>query len=459
MKKAILSALPLLLSASVAISQTAQQSWDAIKNATAPVVAAPFQSMFDAPYRQPLADYGWEDGLEISPDGLNLYALYSPMDLIGYTNFFTSNLQLPICDLFANMNYMRPYAGTYGMDMVTNYFSCDSFSNIDILYAHRNSVADNFSPWQLSGIARPGLIEGGPSPLFSETNPNQVELFMFTGNGDIWMINNTTANPSGINNAIRLPSPINPDTNEFNADNAFISRINGDTVILIYEKYTDASVRTFMYTISNNTGVTWNAPQAITTITNSLGHIEHPCLSKDNNGQWWLYFSINYASIVRAQQTIAGNWDSWAAPETIITVGNALVLGEPTVTQNGDISFSVGYTNPGLNDTTDVYDLDPWFLPRKSGTGIEDKGLSLQMNVFPNPAANEININYALPTTSDVTIEVVNTIGDAQFLVVNEKQSAGAHSFKYNTEALPAGLYICKLKAGSYSANKVIVKQ
>lgn len=459
MKRTILPILSVLLISSSIISQTAQQSWDVIKNTAMPVVAAPFQAMFDAPYRQPLADYGWEDGLEISPDGLNLYALYSPMDLIGYTNFFANNLQLPLCDLFANMNYLRSYAGVYGMDMTTNYFSCDSFGNIDILYAHRNSVTDSFSTWQLSGIARAGLIEGGPSPLFSETNPNQVELFMFTGDGDTWMISNTTANPSGINNAVRLPSPINPDTNEFNADNAFVTRINGDTIILIYEKYTDPGVRTFMYVTSYNTGTTWNAPQTITSVTNNLGHIEHPCLYKDSDNQWWLYYSINYASIVRAQQTTPGNWDSWSAPETVITVGNALVLGEPTLTQNGDISFSLGYTNTGLNDTTDVYDLDPWFLPRKSGNGIEDKAINLQMNVFPNPASTEINITYVLPVSAAVSIEIVNSIGDVQLQVANEKETAGTHTLKYNTENLPAGLYICKIKAGSYSSNKIIVKQ
>ncbi len=381
------------------------------------------------------------------------------MDLIGYTDYFTSHLQLPLCDLFGNMNYLRPYANSYGMDMATNYFGCDSFGNIDIVYAHRNSVNDNFTSWQLSGIARAGLIEGGPSPLFSETNSNLVDLFMFTGNGDLWMINNTTANPTGINNAIRLPSPINPDSNEFNADNAFIERINGDTILLIYEKYTDPGLRTFMIATSYNTGNTWNAPQAITAITNTFGHIEHPHLYRDTNNVWWLYFSIDYTSIVRSQQSIPGNWDSWGTPETIITVGNTLVVGEPTLTQNGDISFSVGYMNSGLNDSTDVYDLDPWFLPRKSSTGINDKAFNLKMNVYPNPFTDEVNINYTINEASLVSIEIVNIMGERLQLIENEKESPGSHSFKYNTNTLAPGMYVCKLKVGGYSSNKIIIKQ
>lgn len=441
-------------------AQTAQQSWDSIKAVGVPVVAPAFQNEFNSPYRQPLADYGWEDGLEISRDGLHLYALYSPMDLIGWTNFFTANYQqLPLCAVFGNMNYLRSYAGTYNMDMTTNFFGCDSFANIDILYAHRNSVNDTFTAWELSGIGRPALIEGGPSALFSETNNNLVELFMFTGNGDIWMISNTTANPSGINNAVRLPAPINPDSNEFIADNAFVERINGDTVILVYEKYTDPNVRTFMVSISYNTGLTWNIPQAITTITNSLGHIEHPSFYRDGDNVWWLYFSINYAAIVRAQQTIPGNWNSWAGPDTIITLGNALVLGEPTVTQNGDISFSVGYSNSGLNDSTDVYDLDPWFLPRKTTTGINKNSHELELGVYPNPFCNEINVRFELPETCVVTVEIVNLLGETQQLFVNEKKVPGSHTYKLNTGTLANGFYICKLKAGNYCSNKVVVKQ
>lgn len=446
-------------------SQNSQHVWDSIKNITMPIVAPAFQNQFNAPYKQPLADYGWEDGLEISRDGLNLYALYSPMDFLSWQMFFTANLQLlPLCDLFGNMSYNRPYANTYGMDLVTNTIGCDSFAaNIDILYSHRNSQSDSFSTWQLSGIARANAIEGGPSPLFSETNANVVDLFMFTGNGDIWMINNTTANPSGINNANRLPTPINPDSNEFNADNAFIARVNGDTIILIYEKYTDPGLRVFMYTLSSNLGVTWNTPQTITTITNSLGHIEHPFLYKDNINQWWLYFSIDYSSIVRAKQNSIDNWDSWDTPEVIISKGNALSMGEPTVTQNGDISFSLAYINTVIVDSTDVYDLDPWFLPHKpTATTISDNNSNydyLKLNVYPNPFSKEINIEFRLSQECLVTIEIVNILGETmQILALNEKKNAGVNTIKYNNERLPSGVYICKIKAGNYLTNKTIVK-
>jgi len=440
-------------------AQNEKHVWDSIKSITAPVIAPAFQNEFDAPYKQPLADYGWEDGLQISRNGLQLYALYSPMDLFSWNNFIITHSTLPLCSLFANMSYLRNYANTYGMDMVTNPFACDSFGNIDILYAHRPTINDNFTTWQLSGIARGGLIEGSPAPLASETDTSKVDLFFFTGNGDMWMIQNTTNNPTGINTAIRLATPINPDSNEFNADNPFVERISGDTIILIYEKYTDASIRTFMYVLSNDMGLTWGSPQPITTITNSGGHIEHPHLYKDNSGEWWLYFSINYTDIVRSKQTIAGNWDSWGTPQVIISKGNASSIGEPSLTKNGDISFSLAYKNTIINDSTDVYDLDPWVLPRKKTTSVNINNYEISNNqpmlkIYPNPASFSATLQTSKIVTG-ATLLFYNLYGQ----MVKQIKNVSGQTITLYFDDLPNGLYFIRLTEDNktYTTEKLIL--
>ncbi len=424
-------------------AQSPAAVWDSIKNSTAPVIDPAFITVYDAAYRQPLADYGWEDGLHISPDGLNLYALYSPMDFLSWNLYFYTYPTSPLCNLFANMDFVRPYANNYGMDLSTNFFACDSFVNIDILYSHRNTLNDSFLTWQLSGIPRGGQWEAGPAPLYSETNPNVVDIFMFTGLGDIWMIRNTGLNPTGLPSAIRLPAPINPDSNEFIADNAFLEHISSDSIILIYEKYTDPEFRDFMFCISTDTGLTWSTPQVITTITNSLGHIEHPCLHKDTTNQWWLYFSIDYNVIVRSQQTLSGNWDSWATPQTIFSKGNALSIGEPTVTRNGDISFSLAYQNTVIGDTSDVYDLDPWILPAKTTTSIREEPDGLHVSVYPNPASDQITLAGLDPTKS-YNVSLINILGET---VTYQNLQPGERVI--NLESLTDGIYFLKVKGPS----------
>ena len=437
----------------VASAQSPQNVWDSIKANIIPIVLSPFDNEFEVPYKQPLADYGWEDGLHISPDGLHLYCLYSPSDFFSYLNFFSSNLNLPLCSLFGNMSYIRSYANTYAMDMTTNPFGCDSYAaNIDILYAQRNSIAESFVTWQLSGIARPFLQEGGPAPLVSETNPNALDLFMFTGDGDIWMMSNTSANPTGINSAIRLPPPINPEGAEFIVDNPSLTRLSGDTVIVVYEKYLDDNPRQFMYSISDNIGVSWSMPQAINSIDNSLGNIEHPFLHKDNLNQWWLYYSIGFTYISIAKQTISGNWDSWDTPEHIIHKGNAEGIGEPSLTNYGDISFSLVYKNNIINDATDVYDIDPWFLPINISTnslpniGFDNK---FELKIYPNPFSQSTTFesNYAL---KNATLYLYNSFGQ----LVRQIENISGQSFILERLDLRSGIYFIILA----DLNGVLIK-
>jgi hypothetical protein len=435
---------------SITNAQSTRYVWDSIKRSTMPVVLPAFVNQYNTPFKQPLASYGWEDGLQISPDGLNLYALYVPMDFISWQSFLVANPSLPICSTLCNMSFIRPYASTYGIDLVTNPFGCDSFPNVDIIYSHRNTVIDSFLTWQLSGIPRPGSIEGGPATLFSEADSSQLDLFCFTGIGDIWMIRNTTANPTGINNATRLPTPINPNSTEFNADNAFLARIDWDSIILIYEKYTDPGIRDFMFTLSADNGNTWSIPQTITTITNSLGHIEHPSLYKDKSrDEWWLYFSLDNAYITRAKQTIAGNWNSWDTPENIIYKGNALAIGEPTVTKNGDISFSLAYINTVTNDTTDVYDLDPWFLPHKTSTGINNSvnDHQVKLKVQPNPFSYSTTLQTDR-ILKDATLTVYNVFGQ----LVKQIKNILGQTIVFQREDLSSGLYFIRMT----EENKII---
>ena len=444
----------LLLIPSICKAQLTEPSeiWDSIKNNAMPVIAPGFTDDFELPYKQPLAAYGWEDGLQISNDGLNLYTLYSPSDLLSWINYISVNIGLPVCNTFGNMEFLRHYANDYGMDLSTNVFGCDSALNIDILYAHRNSVEDAFSGWELSGIARPALIEGGPFPLFSETDPDSIDHFLFTGNSDIWMINHTTANPSDIETAIRLPSPINPESDEFNADNPILKRINNsDTLLLVYEKYVLSETRDFMYTQSYDDGINWELPTKIITINNDAGHIEHPQLYSDANGTW-LYYSVNY-DIWRAKQSIPNNWDSWTDAEPVILKGNALAIGEPSLTENGDISFLVAYDNTTAANLSDKFDCDPWYVKHiNTGSGVP-AGEKPFFTISPNPSDGIIKIISQL----NVQVQLLRIITTDGLKVYEEFNLTG--ETEVNLTSAPSGIYFVQIifSDGRQQIKKIIL--
>lgn len=409
--------------------QAQQDAWDVIKPGIAPELAPAYTSIYNTPEPLPLADYGWEDGLQVSFDGLHLYTLYAPADLLSWVGYFVSNPGLPVCETLGNGNFIRSYAGDYGMDMHTNIFACDTFMNLDILYAQRPSIDVPFSDWSLSNIARPGAIEGGPYPVFNAEDPNLIDHFLFTSASDIWMIQNTPANPANIETAVRLPSPINPVTNEFTADNPMLRRIGGDSLLLVYEKYTDPGLRDFMFSISDDDGMTWSTPQIITTINNDAGHIEHPMVYFDGENMW-MYYSRNF-DIYASRQTIPGNWDSWGEERVIILKGNAVGIGEPSLSANGDLYFVTVMQNP--DNPLDAVDADPWMAKIITPNAI-DNAFVLPIGLSPNPASTYCLINLPKEDTYTLLLYAL----DGQLIEKNQFQGS---TYQLALQDLSAGIY------------------
>lgn len=281
-------------------------------------------------------------------------------------------------------------------------------------------------------MARPGQIEGGPFPLQSADNPNEVDHFLFTGPGDISMINNTNANPENIASAVLLPEPINSAAGEFIVDNPVLRRINNsDTLLLVYEKYVDASLRDFMYAFSYNDGETWETPVTMTSINNATGHIEHPQLHTDGSGTY-LYYSRNF-DIYRMKQSIPNNWDSWTNEQLLISKGNALAIGEPSIAINGDIAFVLAYHN--IEHPEDEFDIDPWYVRNINGPNSIPMENTLQnAAIFPNPANSIFQIGNL--TQTGISVSVVNMVGQ-ELIQINNYNSTASIS----VSALPIGIY------------------
>lgn len=77
----------------------------------------------------------------------------------------------------------------------------------------------------------------------------------------------------------------------------------------------------------------------------------------------------------------------------------------------------------------------------------------LQPN-YPNPFNPETHIRYQLPASSEVQLVIFNALGQAVRTLVAESQPAGAHSVIWNGRddagrAVGAGIYLCRLQAGS----------
>ena len=81
---------------------------------------------------------------------------------------------------------------------------------------------------------------------------------------------------------------------------------------------------------------------------------------------------------------------------------------------------------------------------------------SLSQN-YPNPFNPSTTIRYALPKAQFVTLKIFNMTGQELTTLVNQQQTAGEHSFHWQAENLPSGVYLFRLQAGDFSATRKMI--
>lgn len=81
------------------------------------------------------------------------------------------------------------------------------------------------------------------------------------------------------------------------------------------------------------------------------------------------------------------------------------------------------------------------------------KEFSLSQN-YPNPFNPTSNIQFTLPQTAEVRLEVFNITGQLVSTLVSGKMSAGEHTVQFNAGNLASGVYIYRIRAGNFVQTK-----
>ncbi len=442
-----------------ASSLTAQgPQWDSIRVHAVPEIRPLTAQDYETPFVQPNATDGWEDGIYLSRDGLHLYCFYLPMDLplfaahIGDPGGCNGD---PCCQ--GREAYFR--GPMYGIDTMPPGAPCYPWIHSDIVYSTRPNVNADFPPWINSNLSDSILYDGAPHSI---DNPGgNVDMFVWntsTNSDDIYILRNVTHNPH---------APGQPATGMNTAateGNPHVEKLSATDYLMLSDNHTDPEDSTdFWYSYSTDGGNTWTPKTRINTLNSRYADLQ-PHLWNDGT-DWWVYFAAadtlgdGRLSIFRAKHNTnnissAATFDDWGDREFVIGPGDntwptaeAIAVGEPSLSQWGDISFGLVTEDHSTPDSLyDRLDLDPWFLPKK-GSPMAFLGPGpvtiAQAQAYPNPSAGTVTITFKNLDHSPHSLEIFELSG----MLIYRENDITAGQVIVDQEVLAAGTYIYRINS------------
>jgi endoglucanase len=108
-------------------------------------------------------------------------------------------------------------------------------------------------------------------------------------------------------------------------------------------------------------------------------------------------------------------------------------------------------------DTAEVYDTTKLVEPPKTFS-VLNNDLN-DFKIYPNPTKQQTTISYQLLSEGFVDFSIYNVLGQKVCTLVQTNQNAGFYSINWQTEGIPSGFYVCRLKTESGVVSVVVLKE
>ncbi len=125
------------------------------------------------------------------------------------------------------------------------------------------------------------------------------------------------------------------------------------------------------------------------------------------------------------------------------------------INHTGEVTIKavVNYLDSTPSETSNEVTMS---VQRPLGVG-EELLSALDMNVFPNPATEYVNMSYNLDRTAEVAIEVYTMDGVKVATLANGTQSAGTYNLDANVAEMNKGIYFIQVKIDEHAAVRKLV--
>lgn len=127
----------------------------------------------------------------------------------------------------------------------------------------------------------------------------------------------------------------------------------------------------------------------------------------------------------------------------------------------GEVALPAGRHLLRLDARSAGYSLNRLSFTLAGATATDGKETgSLDLRLAPNPTADRVEVTYQLATAGRVDVSVFDTLGRRVAVLASGPQSAGPHQARFDVDALPPGVYVCRLttESGQQSAQLSVVR-
>jgi hypothetical protein len=149
-------------------------------------------------------------------------------------------------------------------------------------------------------------------------------------------------------------------------------------------------------------------------------------------------------------------WEDIDNPLTLPSNAELLTLSFeilPGTTENIPVSFMPAYVVDIAGTDFNVYSSDAYIILIPVSV---DEDLLMPENYrvhqnYPNPFNASTTINFELPLSSQVKIEIFDLLGRKIETLLDSRFEVGYHSITWNARDYPSGIYFYIMQAGDYS--------
>jgi hypothetical protein len=168
-----------------------------------------------------------------------------------------------------------------------------------------------------------------------------------------------------------------------------------------------------------------------------------------------LYSGSDFELYLNGELDAFSSWSGTILPTTIdLTIGQVL-------------PNNAGYNFNGVLDEVRIYDyalsVSEITTLYNVVTAIEPQGVNgaptsffLSQN-YPNPFNPATTITFSVGTYGHTSLRVIDMLGREVAVLVNEERSPGTYRLTWDASALPSGVYLYRMHAGSFVETRKMI--